>query len=137
MRRSKTKSISVAAAGTAGATDASGSSDQNSVRAPADCQNACSNTGEPWGASGPPPQPVVVAMAATAAMAVTGSKPRMRARIADAFSMCRVEQGYARRMSLPPIDVDDPADERLADYRLLKERHLNAAGGRFVAESER
>jgi len=29
---------------------------------------------------------------------------------------------------------DDP---RIADYRQLKERHLNAAGSRFVAESER
>ena len=43
-------------------------------------------------------------------------------------------------MSLPAIDITDitdPADERLADYRQLKERHLNADGGRFVAESER
>jgi tRNA G18 (ribose-2'-O)-methylase SpoU len=40
-------------------------------------------------------------------------------------------------MSLPPIEVRDPDDPRLADYRLLKERHLNAQGGRFVAESER
>jgi tRNA G18 (ribose-2'-O)-methylase SpoU len=40
------------------------------------------------------------------------------------------------RMS-PPIEIDDPGDERLADYRRLKERHLNAEGGRFVAESER
>ncbi len=30
--------------------------------------------------------------------------------------------------------VDDP---RIADYRQLKERHLSAAGNRFVAESER
>jgi len=35
------------------------------------------------------------------------------------------------------IDVTDPDDPRLADYRALKERHLNAEGGRFVAESER
>jgi tRNA G18 (ribose-2'-O)-methylase SpoU len=40
-------------------------------------------------------------------------------------------------VSLPPIEIHDPADERLADYRRLKERHLNAEGGRFVAESER
>jgi tRNA G18 (ribose-2'-O)-methylase SpoU len=40
-------------------------------------------------------------------------------------------------VSLPPIEVRDPDDPRLADYRQLKERHLNAAGGRFVAESER
>ncbi len=30
-----------------------------------------------------------------------------------------------------------PDDPRIADYRQLKERHLNAAGNRFVAESER
>src|SRR6185503_5598132 len=41
------------------------------------------------------------------------------------------------RMSLPPVEVRDPDDPRLADYRALKERHLNAEGGRFVAESER
>jgi tRNA G18 (ribose-2'-O)-methylase SpoU len=40
-------------------------------------------------------------------------------------------------MSLPPVEVRDPGDARLADYRHLKERHLNAEGGRFVAESER
>ena len=40
-------------------------------------------------------------------------------------------------MSLPPIEIRDPADPRLADYGRLKERHLNAEGGRFVAESER
>jgi tRNA G18 (ribose-2'-O)-methylase SpoU len=40
-------------------------------------------------------------------------------------------------VSLPPVEVADPDDPRLADYRQLKERHLNAAGGRFVAESER
>jgi tRNA G18 (ribose-2'-O)-methylase SpoU len=33
--------------------------------------------------------------------------------------------------------VDDPADPRLADYRDLKERHLNSETGRFVAEGER
>lgn len=39
----------------------------------------------------------------------------------------------------PPAatEVTDPSDPRLADYRALKERHLNAEGGRFVAESER
>jgi tRNA G18 (ribose-2'-O)-methylase SpoU len=35
------------------------------------------------------------------------------------------------------IAIDDPADPRLDDYRALKERHLNAETGRFVAESER
>jgi tRNA G18 (ribose-2'-O)-methylase SpoU len=40
-------------------------------------------------------------------------------------------------VSLPPVEVTDPDDPRLADYRQLKERHLNADGGRFVAESER
>jgi tRNA G18 (ribose-2'-O)-methylase SpoU len=40
-------------------------------------------------------------------------------------------------MSLPPVEIRDAADARLADYRRLKERHLNAEGGRFVAESER
>jgi tRNA G18 (ribose-2'-O)-methylase SpoU len=40
-------------------------------------------------------------------------------------------------VSLPPIEVRDAADARLADYRRLKERQLNAEGGRFVAESER
>jgi len=40
-------------------------------------------------------------------------------------------------VSLPPLELADPDDPRLADYRQLKERHLNAEGGRFVAESER
>jgi hypothetical protein len=40
-------------------------------------------------------------------------------------------------MSLPPIEIRDADDPRLADYRRLKERHLNAEGGRFVAENER
>ncbi len=40
-------------------------------------------------------------------------------------------------MSLPAIEIRDADDPRLADYRRLKERHLNAEGGRFVAESER
>src|SRR6266478_6444681 len=35
---------------------------------------------------------------------------------------------------IPITDVDDP---RLADYRHLKERHLNAESGRFIGESER
>lgn len=38
---------------------------------------------------------------------------------------------------LPPIAVNDLADPRLADYRDLKDRHLNKTSGRFVAESER
>jgi tRNA G18 (ribose-2'-O)-methylase SpoU len=33
--------------------------------------------------------------------------------------------------------ITDPDDPRIADYRKLKERHLNAEGARFVAESER
>ena len=33
--------------------------------------------------------------------------------------------------------ITDPGDPRIADYRQLKERHLSAAGNRFVAESER
>ena len=33
--------------------------------------------------------------------------------------------------------ITDPGDPRIADYRHLKERHLSAAGSRFVAESER
>lgn len=37
----------------------------------------------------------------------------------------------------PVIEIDDPADPRLEDYRNLKERHLHARSGRFVAESER
>jgi tRNA G18 (ribose-2'-O)-methylase SpoU len=40
-------------------------------------------------------------------------------------------------VSLPPVEVVRPDDPRLADYRQLKERRLNAEGGRFVAESER
>jgi tRNA G18 (ribose-2'-O)-methylase SpoU len=37
----------------------------------------------------------------------------------------------------PPFEITDADDPRLADYRALKERHLNAESGRFVAESER
>ena len=40
-------------------------------------------------------------------------------------------------MSLPAVEIHEPDDPRLGDYRHLKERHLNAEGGRFVAESER
>ncbi len=40
------------------------------------------------------------------------------------------------RVALPPIDILDADDPRVADYRLLKERRLNEEG-RFVAESER
>ena len=40
-------------------------------------------------------------------------------------------------MSLPPVEVHDPDDPRLADYRQMTERRLNAESGRFVAESER
>jgi tRNA G18 (ribose-2'-O)-methylase SpoU len=38
---------------------------------------------------------------------------------------------------LPMTAVNDATDARLADYRALKERHLNEEGGRFVAEGER
>jgi tRNA G18 (ribose-2'-O)-methylase SpoU len=38
---------------------------------------------------------------------------------------------------LRTVEITDRDDPRLADYRALKERHLNAQGGRFVAESER
>jgi tRNA G18 (ribose-2'-O)-methylase SpoU len=37
----------------------------------------------------------------------------------------------------PRFEISDPHDPRLADYRALKERHLNTESGRFVAESER
>jgi hypothetical protein len=40
-------------------------------------------------------------------------------------------------VALPPIDILDADDPRVGDYRQLKERFLNAEGGRFVAESER
>jgi tRNA G18 (ribose-2'-O)-methylase SpoU len=35
-----------------------------------------------------------------------------------------------------PSFVTDPLDPRLADYRDLRDRHLNEEGGKFVAESE-
>ena len=41
------------------------------------------------------------------------------------------------RVSPPRFEVTDADDPRLADYRALRERHLNEGGGRFVAESER
>jgi tRNA G18 (ribose-2'-O)-methylase SpoU len=41
------------------------------------------------------------------------------------------------RVALPPIEISDADDPRVADYGRLKERWLNAEGGRFVAESER
>ena len=41
---------------------------------------------------------------------------------------------YSRAVAIP---ITAPDDARLADYRRLKERHLNAEGSRFVAESER
>jgi tRNA G18 (ribose-2'-O)-methylase SpoU len=40
-------------------------------------------------------------------------------------------------VALPPIEISDADDPRVADYGQLKERWLNAQGGRFVAESER
>jgi tRNA G18 (ribose-2'-O)-methylase SpoU len=39
-------------------------------------------------------------------------------------------------VALPPVEILDADDPRLADYRALKERRLNEEG-RFVAESER
>ncbi len=39
-------------------------------------------------------------------------------------------------MALPPIEIADAADPRVAGYRALKERAV-IEGGRFVAESER
>ncbi len=39
-------------------------------------------------------------------------------------------------MALPPIEIADPDDPRVAGYRALKERAV-IEGGRFVAESER
>lgn len=39
-------------------------------------------------------------------------------------------------MALPPIEIAEAADPRVADYRALKERAV-IEGGRFVAESER
>jgi tRNA G18 (ribose-2'-O)-methylase SpoU len=39
-------------------------------------------------------------------------------------------------VALPPIEILDAADPRVADYRSVKERRLNEEG-RFVAESER
>ncbi|MDB4979465.1 MAG: rRNA methyltransferase [Myxococcales bacterium] len=38
---------------------------------------------------------------------------------------------------MTPLEITDANDARLADYRALKERHLNEEGGRFVAEGER
>ena len=43
---------------------------------------------------------------------------------------------YPGDVALPPIEILDADDPRVADYRLLKERRLNEEG-RFVAESER
>lgn len=40
-------------------------------------------------------------------------------------------------MSRSAVEITDADDPRLGDYRALKERHLNAESGRFVAESER
>jgi tRNA G18 (ribose-2'-O)-methylase SpoU len=40
-------------------------------------------------------------------------------------------------VALPPIEISEADDPRVADYGRLKERRLNAEGGRFVAESER
>jgi len=42
-----------------------------------------------------------------------------------------------RATSAPRREITDANDARLADYRALKERHLNEEGGRFVAEGER
>jgi tRNA G18 (ribose-2'-O)-methylase SpoU len=44
---------------------------------------------------------------------------------------------YLGVVNVPPLPIDDADDPRLADYRQLKERHLNAGSGRFIAESER
>jgi tRNA G18 (ribose-2'-O)-methylase SpoU len=40
-------------------------------------------------------------------------------------------------VALPPIEISEAEDPRVVDYGRLKERWLNAEGGRFVAESER
>lgn len=43
---------------------------------------------------------------------------------------------YRGRVALPPIEISDASDPRVAGYRALKERAV-IEGGRFVAESER
>ncbi len=43
---------------------------------------------------------------------------------------------YLLGVALPPIEIADPRDARVAGYRALKERTV-IEGGRFVAESER
>src|SRR6185503_19012612 len=76
---------------------------------------------------------------ATRRPASNGAEPASPAFITRARGHAKPprKNAYPSRMSLPPVEVRDPHDPRLADYRSLKERHLNAEGGRFVAESER
>ena len=72
----------------------------------------------------------------TAAQAATSSHvvvQRMR------FSITREPIGwldYVLGVALPPIEIAEPTDPRVAGYRALKERTV-IEGGRFVAESER
>jgi tRNA G18 (ribose-2'-O)-methylase SpoU len=78
-----------------------------------------------------------------ATIIVAASRQRRSTSIAPFLSRAlachakRRRKTYGSWMSLPPVEVRAPDDPRLADYRQLKERHLNAEGGRFVAESER
>jgi tRNA G18 (ribose-2'-O)-methylase SpoU len=98
------------------------------------------STGEPWG-GGVTSLPQALAKTAVARSAATATRAKGRAEeAADISAIVLSRSRIVPAVTFPaqsPVEVTNPDDPRLADYRALKERHLNAQGGRFVAESER
>jgi tRNA G18 (ribose-2'-O)-methylase SpoU len=88
------------------------------------------STGDPWSPVGEL-QAAPSAHAAAEIVRKIGSEDFIRVR-----PFYHAPSSYGRAVS-PRFEITDADDPRLADYRALKERHLNAEGGRFVAESER
>jgi tRNA G18 (ribose-2'-O)-methylase SpoU len=92
------------------------------------------STGGPWGADG---------VLLQAAPARARSRDGAHIRVIDGRTIITAPapRRYPARVSLPIIvgveELDHADDPRLDDYRQLKEKHLNAVSGRFVAESER
>ena len=101
-------------------------------------QNTWINTGEPWGSP-------ALEQAAPTKPAASSSAGLRRIRCFYHGLAWPVRRSANRPyfvyrgagVALPPLDILDADDPRVADYRRLKERWLNTEGGRFVAESER
>jgi len=102
------------------------------VRWPPVTQNTLTSAG---GVDGPlEPEQAATASAAARSHAVLGITSLLSRRWNGRQVDYLVD--YLRQVALPPIEIADAADPRVAGYRALKERAV-IEGGRFVAESER